>query len=402
MHYTTWSLLLSILPALAFPFATDVHDVPQDKIDLAIPEDFETESTFTVPAIPNPNFRRDGFLELKKAYHKYQRHFSYLVIPPGLLNYTTSNYTTSEDLLRRGARTGSSAAVPVGQDIMYLAPVYIGNQKFNLNFDTGSSDLWVFSNKLPKSLQTQRKKLGGTLYTPAANIKPVKGFTWGSSYVDGSTASGVVVVDKVKIGGITVAKQAVGMTSKVSRNLEYFNGDGILGLAFSILNSVAPTKQKTWFENALPQLKAKVFTANLNRLAVGSYDWGYINPKYSKRIGWAKLRTSSGWWHVDAAGGIKVNGKSATDRRSYNLGAVLDTGSSLLLLPDPLVKLYYAKVPKARYIPEAGAWVYPCTSDSLQSFGNPSALPFIYGDVFFKANFGVFDFGNRRFGFSQK
>ncbi|KAJ6260051.1 Type I transmembrane sorting receptor [Drechslerella dactyloides] len=407
---------------------------PRGAIGLSLPKSSQANSTFTVPVIPNPNFRRDGFFELSKAYRKYQRHFSHLVIPPALVNYTLPATLSS-----RGSKTGSVVASPIIHDTMYLSPIYIGSQKFNMDFDTGSADLWVFSNKLPKTVQQQHKRLGGAIYKPAPNTKTARGLTWKIEYADGSSASGTVVIDKVKIGGIAVATQAVEVASKISSSFNDFEGDGLLGLGFSTINTVSPSKQKTWFENALPQLKSKVFTADLNKQAAGSYSWGFINTQYTKKVAYAKLR-DSGWWHVDAAGGIKVNGKSITDHGKYTFGAVPDTGTTLILLPDSLARLYYAKVPGAEYLSSSGAWVYPCTSDSsssmpsislpvgnlwatipgkhmtyayansaatmcfgsLQGFGDPDVLPFIYGDIFFKANFAVFDYGNRRFGFAQK
>ncbi|EWC44381.1 hypothetical protein DRE_01207 [Drechslerella stenobrocha 248] len=313
---------------------------------------------------------------------------------------------------------------------MYLSPVSIGGQKFNFDLDTGSSDLWVFSNKLPASIQRKHKSNGGKIYTPGPTAKNANGLTWSITYVDNSGASGTVVTDNVKIGGITVKKQAVEVASRISAMFEDFEGDGLL---------VSPTKQQTWFENAMSQLQSKLFTADLNQQSAGSYGWGYINSIYSKKIAYAKIR-NTGWWHVDAGGGIRVNGKLTTTGASYTAGAVPDTGTTLLLLPNSLVKLYYASVPKAQYSSEAGAWVYPCTPQGfpnlpplsipvgkswatipgkyltyayansagtscfggLQGLSDSSDLPFIYGDIFFKANFAVFDYGNKRFGFAQK
>ncbi|KAF3940817.1 Aspergillopepsin-F [Dactylella cylindrospora] len=342
-------------------------------------------------------------------------------------------------MARRGTKIGSVAATPVDYDTMYLSPVYIGSQKMSMDFDTGSSDLWVFSNKLSTSIQNTHKSLGGTIYTPGSTAQTASGLTWSITYADDSSASGTVVKDNVKIAGITVSQQAVELASSMSSSFVNFEGDGLLGLAFSSLNQVSPTKQKTWMENVMSQLKSKVFTADLNKQASGSYTWGYISSKYSGKIKYAKIR-STGWWHVDATGGIKVNGKSYTDGTTNSNGAVPDTGSTLLLLPNSLAKLYYAQVSGATYRSDMGAWVYPCTSDSsssmpsisvpigsywatiagkymtyayansagtlcfggLQSLGDQSSYPYIYGDIFFKGSYSVFDYANKRFGFAQK
>jgi hypothetical protein len=39
--------------------------------------------------------------------------------------------------------TGFAESQDQQNDSLYLTPVMIGNQKANLDFDTGSSDLWV-------------------------------------------------------------------------------------------------------------------------------------------------------------------------------------------------------------------------------------------------------------------
>jgi len=69
----------------------------------------------------------------------------------------------------------------------------------NLDFDTGSSDLWVFS-----TLQASSQTTGHKLYNPNDSTAKVKsGYTWEISYGDGSSASGKVYADVVKVGPVT-------------------------------------------------------------------------------------------------------------------------------------------------------------------------------------------------------
>lgn len=75
-------------------------------------------------------------------------------------------------------------------------------------------------------------------------------------------------MDIVDVGGFTVSSQAVESAQVVS---DVFISDpaisGILGLAFSSINTVKPTRQKTFFDNAQSSLDLPVFTADLKHNA---------------------------------------------------------------------------------------------------------------------------------------
>lgn len=125
---------------------------------------------------------------------------------------------------------------------------------------------WVFSNSTPTSEAT-----GHVLYKPnTCNIptcaKLLPGMTWSITYSDHSSSSGIVYLDTVTIGGIAVPSQAVEAATQVSSS---FTSDtassGLLGMAFSTLNTCRPQQQLTWFDNIKTSLGAEVWTANLQK-----------------------------------------------------------------------------------------------------------------------------------------
>ena len=200
--------------------------------------------------IRNPHYVRHGPIALAKAYQKYGASIS------DDLRAAVAKIHSKRD-------TGSAETTPQQFDVEYLTPVSIGSpaQVLNLDFDTGSSDLWVFSTETPKSQVS-----GQTVYNPSKSTssKKLSGATWKISYGDGSSSSGDVYTDVVNIGGLKVSSQAVEAAKKVSSEFTSDSAnDGLLGLAFSSLNTVSPKPQKTFFDNALSSLDSAVFTADL-------------------------------------------------------------------------------------------------------------------------------------------
>lgn len=146
-------------------------------LTLAAPLDTSASATsFRIHLVQVGSVPKSGPLALQKAYAKYNK--------PAPDNVRSAAATA----------TGTVAANPDQYDAEYLCPVTVGSTTLNLDFDTGSADLWVFSDKLPSSERGQH-----SIYkTGDGQIQ--SGSTWDISYGDGSGASGVVYADKVAIG----------------------------------------------------------------------------------------------------------------------------------------------------------------------------------------------------------
>lgn len=93
----------------------------------------------------------------------------------------------------------------------------------------------MFSSELPSSQSN-----GHSIYNPALSSTATKlaGYTWKISYGDGSSASGDVYKDTVKVGSTVVSGQAVELAQTISDQFaQDIDNDGLLGLAFDAINT---------------------------------------------------------------------------------------------------------------------------------------------------------------------
>lgn len=417
----------------------------------AKPFKLQKRSSFKVERVANTKFTgHNGPRAMAKAYRKFR-----MPLPDGLTKAieaqkaaASASAPARRNLMHAGATnqtglaaggtnstrlvaansTGLVAATPEPMDIEYLAPVSIAGQTVNLDFDSGSSDLWVFSSGLAPAEQTGHRIFD---FTASQTFQPMRGAFFEISYGDGSGAAGVVGTDVVTIGGATVNAQAVELATKVSAQfVEDQNTDGLLGLAFSSINTIKPQKQKTFFDNLMPTLAEPVFTADLRKGAVGAYEFGRIdNTKFTGQMTWIPVNSSAGFWQFGSER-FAVNG-GAPQAATPGGQAIADTGTTLILADANIVAGYYSQVPGAVNDAQAGGFVFPCNANtpdldldvggvymarvkgadinfvplgegSNMCFGGlqataPGSLG-IYGDIFFKSQFVAFNGGNSSLG----
>jgi aspergillopepsin I len=203
-------------------------------------------------------YRFNGARAVYKTYLKYG-----VPAPEDLIKAVAHTDALYSAEVKRA--TGSAAAVPINADfdIAYVTPVTLGTppQTLQLDFDSGSSDLWVFSSHLPTS-----QIRGQQIYAPnkSSTAKLLDGHSWSITYGDGSGSRGNVYTDNVTVGGLTVTSQAIECAQQVSSSFTSEDHiDGLVGLGFSTLNTVSPKSQLTFFDNAKSTLDSPVFTADL-------------------------------------------------------------------------------------------------------------------------------------------
>jgi hypothetical protein len=74
--------------------------------------------------------------------------------------------------------------------------------------------------------------------------------------------------------------------------------DGLVGLAFSQLNTVQPQQQTTFFDTIMSQLAMPVFSVNLKNDSTGTYQFGGIdNTKFTGELNTVPVQPG-GFWQV--------------------------------------------------------------------------------------------------------
>lgn len=328
--------------------------------------------SFKVPRIENKNYVPNGPRALKRAYAKFgvteptpgpaalrKRNLNFgfgdiSLVPGGDVAKKVKSAAANST---SGAEDGETSATGTQNDAQFLSPVKIGGQEIIVNFDSGSSDTWVFNTGLPAQSQQ-----GHTVFDPnkSSTFKLLQGASFNISYGDGSTASGPVGTDTVDIGGATVEAQAVGVPNDVSQAFVVDSAaNGLVGLAFSKLNTVAPTQQKTFFDNVVSSLSQPVFTAQLRDNAAGSYEFGNVDTSsFTGELNVVPVDSSRGFWEFDSASAT-INNKAV---QINNGKAIADTGTSLMLVTDDLLQAYWGEVKGATLNEEVGGVIFPCNT----------------------------------------
>lgn len=142
---------------------------------------------FAAVAVASPVEKRDN---IKFTVPQVATGNTNVAAPPIALSRAIKKFggtppTQVEAAAAAAQQSGTVTATSYNGDSEYLCPVSVGGTTLNLDFDTGSSDLWVFS-----TLQASSQQQGHAVYN-VNHGKKLTGETWDISYGDGSGASGV-------------------------------------------------------------------------------------------------------------------------------------------------------------------------------------------------------------------
>jgi hypothetical protein len=230
-----------------------------------------------------------------------------------------------------------------GHDISYYIEVTIGSSNdasskkpFNLVVDTGSFYTWVYSINCTSSVCSSHNRLD-----PAnSGSLEITNKDFSIAYTSGSV-DGIVVQDTLSYAGFS-SPQYFGLAATVDSSLANFPIDGIMGLPANDKSPDSfPGVINTLYSQQL--IKDRIFSINLGRANnskdEGSFTIGGVDTsKYTGDITYINiLSQETGFWELGVEG-TYVNGyKIDFGSRS----AIIDTGTTLLIMsPDDALKVH--------------------------------------------------------------
>ncbi|KAG0179082.1 hypothetical protein DFQ28_006092 [Apophysomyces sp. BC1034] len=316
-------------------------------------------------------------------------------------------------------------------DVEYVGVIGIGTppQKFSMDFDTGSSDIWI-----PAASCVQCT--GHPLFDPSASstFKPSNANqTWQLQYGDGSGVIGVTGTDTLDLGGLKPKDQVIGLVSFETLDLmqdEFL--DGIFGLGFpsiSYTGMKTPAVQSMHQQGIIDKAIVGFWLGHAHDGGAGEVIFGATNPEHYEGPFKYIPVTDKKYWQVEL-NDVFVDGQSIMAGSNGSFGAILDTGTTLIVLPTQLSRAIHATISGAQYSAKYG-WRVPCTSTSNKKvafrlgqtdfsfsvqdlareqfpaddpslcFSGIAEAPVplaIIGDTFLRSYYSVYDYDNARVG----
>jgi len=321
-------------------------------------------------------------------------------------------------------------------DAQYYGPVSIGTppQKFNVVFDTGSSNLWVPSKSC--SLLNIACKTHSKYDSSQSSTFVKNGTTFAIRYGSGSL-TGFTSQDTVTLGDVAVKDVLFAEAVKepgVSFVAAKF--DGILGFGFPeiAVNGMNPFFQAALASGAIKEAKfAFSLSKDASAASGGELTLGGVDKsKYTGDFTYTPI-TTKGYWQF-ACDKVTVDGQDFAS----GIKAIADTGTSLLAIPTEQVTTLVTKIPGLKKN-VAGEYMADCSKipsmptisfkiggkvfdlegkDYILQISQsgitecllgimgidippPHGPLWILGDVFLRKYYTVFDYGGSRIGFAK-
>ena len=277
------------------------------------------------------------------------------------------------DRRRMRKRQGYVEASLTNEETLYFMDVSLGTpaQKLHMHIDTGSSDLWV---NVPNSQLCESGgnpcSAGGTYSANSSSSYQYLNSAFNITYVDGTGAVGDYAEDTVKFSGVTLRNQQFGIGYSSSSQ------EGIIGIGYPI-NEVAVRYGYQPYAN-IPEnmvqngyINTNAYSLWLNDLdaSTGEILFGGVNSgKYQGKLQTLPIISEQGVYaeFIIALTAMGESGKTGSIINNIAVGALLDSGSSLMYLPNDITNAIYNAV-NANYDRSQGAAFVNCDLASSSS-----------------------------------
>lgn len=314
-----------------------------------------------------------------------------------------------------------------GHDYSYVTRVSFGSQhqKLWMLIDTGAATTWVMGADCTSDSCEKHDTFDDESSTTFAET----GDDWDVAYGSGEV-TGISAKDNVTLGELEVVME-FGVATEASDDFLSYPMDGILGLGRTNKNKKGtPAVMEALSSAAL--IDANILGINLPRSADedmdGQITFGDIDKeKFNGDIVYTDTVPDFDLWLIP----VEDAGVDNSTAGFTNKKAIVDTGSSFILLPKADMKKIHSLIPGAE--PDDDEFVVPCSTEAVLQFTfsgvtfdvstvdyvassngsggmcstNIKILPDYYGpdmwllgDVFLKNVYSVFDFDKSRIGFA--
>ncbi|KZT69430.1 acid protease [Daedalea quercina L-15889] len=271
---------------------------------------------------------------------------------------SNTQFTTS---VFRNPQADSNVGFSNVKDSLYSATIKVNGRPFQVQVDSGSSELWIdpAGLDLPELHHT--------------------GLNSGTAYVDGTSAGGEIVLGNVTFGEFTVVNQALVLAPGSNATYEGLM-QGVLGVGpyggsqiYNTLNGT-PYNGQNLVTNIFNSLldEAPYMTFLLSRTNTGVAKGGVLSigelvSNLTRIIKTPKLPVVAPCGWLTMSGGVLVNDKyhpaytvpTATGSKSV---AIFDTGTTVGQLPRAVVDFIYKDIPGAVWDESQSTYKLPCQS----------------------------------------
>jgi len=237
------------------------------------------------------------------------------------------------------------------EQTLYYANITLGTpaQKLQVSLDTGSSDLWVNSANSQLCSSAQEQCQGGTYSQRASSSAKTINNDFNISYVDGSGAVGSYLSDTLGFAGVTLDNFQFGIGEESASTM------GVLGISYQAIEVQVNRAGGQPYPN-LPialrdagHINTAAYSLWLNDLdsSTGSILFGGVNSGMyeGNLVTVPVIEQEGGFFELAVAlSGIQFGGKNMASSKDLPIAVVLDSGTSLIYLPDDIVQNIYNQV----------------------------------------------------------